>query len=106
MVSWFKIKQNNTKSIFYDFQIELAIQLNKPLFVHERDAHEDLISILDQFKTKLPAVLIHCFTGTAQQALAYLDKGFYIGLTGKLQLLTKLKKEIGNLPLFFCIVMC
>ncbi|KAJ8972314.1 hypothetical protein NQ314_000229, partial [Rhamnusium bicolor] len=64
--------------------IELAIELNKPLFVHERDAHEDLIEILDTFKGKLPPVLIHCFTGSSEHALAYLDKGFYIGLTGYL----------------------
>ncbi|XP_018579380.1 uncharacterized protein LOC108917319 [Anoplophora glabripennis] len=64
--------------------IELAIELNKPLFVHERDAHEDLLRILDDFKGKLPPVLVHCFTGSSEHALAYLDKGFYIGLTGYL----------------------
>lgn len=77
--------------LYFEFQIELAIELDKPLFVHERDAHDDLITILDQFKTKLPAVLIHCFTGTAQQALAYLDKGFYIGLTGRYAVIEKCK---------------
>lgn len=64
------------------FQIELAIELNKPLFIHERDAHEDLLQILDEFKGKLPPILVHCFTGSSEHALAYLDKGFYIGLTG------------------------
>lgn len=64
--------------------IELAIELNKPLFVHERDAHEDLLQILDEFKGKLPPILVHCFTGSSEHALAYLDKGFYIGLTGYL----------------------
>ncbi|KAJ8962802.1 hypothetical protein NQ318_001201 [Aromia moschata] len=64
--------------------IELAIELNKPLFVHERDAHEDLIEILDKFKGKLPPVLIHCFTGSSESALIYLERGFYIGLTGYL----------------------
>ncbi|XP_023016884.1 3'-5' ssDNA/RNA exonuclease TatD [Leptinotarsa decemlineata] len=64
--------------------IELAIELKKPLFIHERDAYEDLIKLLEEFKTTLPPVLIHCFTGTSEQALGYLDKGFYIGLTGYL----------------------
>jgi TatD DNase family protein len=62
--------------------IELAIEINKPLFVHERDGHDDLLEILDQYKGRLPPVLIHCFTGTAEQALTYLSRGFYIGLTG------------------------
>ncbi|KAJ8910788.1 hypothetical protein NQ315_015129 [Exocentrus adspersus] len=64
--------------------IKLAIELKKPLFVHERDAHEDLLQILDEFKGKLPPILVHCFTGSFEHALAYLDKGFYIGLTGYL----------------------
>lgn len=65
-------------------QLELAVELNKPLFVHERDAHEDLLSILNEYKGKLPPVLVHCFTGSCEHALAYLNNGFYIGLTGYL----------------------
>ncbi|KAG5897292.1 hypothetical protein JTB14_011457 [Gonioctena quinquepunctata] len=64
--------------------IELAIELNKPLFVHERDAYEDLTEVLEEFKSNLPPVLVHCFTGTSEQAVGYLAKGFYIGLTGYL----------------------
>ncbi|XP_045476862.1 3'-5' ssDNA/RNA exonuclease TatD [Harmonia axyridis] len=64
--------------------VELAIELNKPLFVHERDAYDDLHKILDEYSGKLPPVVIHCFTGTDQQALGYLSKDFYIGLTGYL----------------------
>jgi TatD DNase family protein len=74
------------------FQIELAIEINKPLFVHERDGHDDLLEILDQYKGRLPPVLIHCFTGTAEQALTYLSRGFYIGLTGYL---CKDKSDVG-----------
>ncbi|XP_056645947.1 3'-5' ssDNA/RNA exonuclease TatD isoform X2 [Diorhabda sublineata] len=72
--------------------VELAIETNKPIFVHERDAHEDLLKVLDEYSAKLPPVVIHCFTGTQDQALAYLDKGFYIGLTGYL---CKDKSDVG-----------
>lgn len=72
--------------------VELAIETNKPIFVHERDAHEDLLKVLDEYSAKLPPVVIHCFTGTQEQALAYLDKGFYIGLTGYL---CKDKSDVG-----------
>ncbi|KAF2897755.1 hypothetical protein ILUMI_08418 [Ignelater luminosus] len=65
-------------------QISLACELHKPLFVHEREAHEDLLEILGQYKDRLPPVVIHCFTGTTEQAVTYLDQGFYIGLTGYL----------------------
>ncbi|CAG2063507.1 unnamed protein product, partial [Timema podura] len=64
--------------------IQLACELHKPLLVHERDSHEDLLEILDKYKDQLPLVVIHCFTGTAEEAQRYLDKGMYIGLTGYL----------------------
>lgn len=54
------------------------------MFIHERDAFDDLCAILDKFKGSLPPTVIHCFTGSAQQAKAYIDKGFNIGLTGYL----------------------
>ncbi|XP_060520430.1 3'-5' ssDNA/RNA exonuclease TatD isoform X2 [Cylas formicarius] len=68
----------------FEKHVRLAIELKKPLFLHERDAFENLIEILDKYKSNLPPVIIHCFTGTVEHALAYLTKGFYIGLTGYL----------------------
>jgi len=68
-------------------QIELAIELGKPLFLHERDAHPTLLEILDRYRDKargtlpVPAV-VHCFTGQPQALHDYLDRGFYIGITG------------------------
>lgn len=63
-------------------QIELSIELEKPLFLHQRDAHEDFLSILDDYRGQLPKTVVHCFTGTAAQAQDYLERGFYIGITG------------------------
>ncbi|CAI4220732.1 unnamed protein product [Auanema sp. JU1783] len=63
-------------------QVELACDLHRPLFIHERDAHEDMVTILEEFKEKLPPAVIHCFTGTADQAKKYIEMGLYIGLTG------------------------
>lgn len=56
------------------------------MYIHERDAHDDLLEILRPYEQRgtLPAVFIHCFTGTEEQAKAYLDHRFYLGLTGYL----------------------
>lgn len=63
-------------------QIELAEELELPLFLHERDAHEDFATILRRAKPpELPAV-VHCFTGSAQELRTYLDMGLHIGITG------------------------
>jgi Tat protein secretion system quality control protein TatD with DNase activity len=52
------------------------------LFIHERDAFDQMTKMLSAH-TDLPPTVIHCFTGTADQAKAYLDMGLYIGLTGQ-----------------------
>ncbi|OQR83406.1 hypothetical protein THRCLA_10948 [Thraustotheca clavata] len=62
-------------------QLDLACTLNKPLFLHERLAHEPFIAALKS-KENLPPACVHCFTGTAEEARVYLDMGFYIGITG------------------------
>ncbi|KAL7727392.1 hypothetical protein ACLKA6_003050 [Drosophila palustris] len=64
-------------------QLHLAIRLNKPLLIHERSAQNDVLEILDKFEN-LPPVIIRGFMGTAEEALKYLDRRFYISLTGYL----------------------
>ena len=68
----------------FEKQLELACKAQKPLFLHERDAHDDMVALLNKYKDRLPARVIHCFTGTPQEAKTYLDLGCYIGLTGYL----------------------
>jgi TatD DNase family protein len=63
-------------------QVELACSVNKPLFLHEREAASDLLAILDNFSGRLPACVVHCFTGSAAVAQQYIERGFYVGITG------------------------
>ena len=64
----------------FELQVQLAQKLDMPLFLHERDAFEQQLSVLYSV-TGLKGVA-HCFTGTQEQMLAYLDLGLYIGVTG------------------------
>lgn len=66
----------------FEKQVQLAIEVKKPLFVHERDAHSELMSVMKKYEDQLPPTVIHCFTGNREQAQTYLSQGFYIGLTG------------------------
>lgn len=68
----------------FETQVQLACDLNKPLLLHERDAHQDLLDILNKYKDRLPSIVIHCFTGTCEQAQSYLEMGMYLGMTGYL----------------------
>ena len=61
-------------------QLELASELGLPVFIHDRDSGDDLLSIVSDF-SNLKAV-VHCFTGTSDLLTKYLDLGLYIGVTG------------------------
>ena len=63
-------------------QMALARELELPVIVHERDAHEDGLAIIKQF----PEVtgVFHCYSGSAQMALELTKLGWYIGFTGVL----------------------
>lgn len=65
-------------------QIELAKELGLPVIFHCRMAHDDLIEIISnfQFPTSKPKGVIHCFTGTWEQAQKYLEIGFCLGFNG------------------------
>jgi TatD DNase family protein len=63
-------------------QLTLAIETGKPLFLHQRDAHEDFISILGEYRSVLPKGVAHCFTAGAAELETYLDLGLAIGITG------------------------
>ena len=62
-------------------QLELAARLGKPVFLHQRDAHEDFLAILREHGARHEGVA-HCFTGGATELAAYLGLGLAIGITG------------------------
>ena len=93
----FKEKQ---KEIFLG-QIKLAEELNLPLVLHCRKAHNDLLEIIKEQKIKNKKKLrgvVHCFTGSWNQAKEYLNMGFYLGFNGIIYKLN-LKEVIKKTPL-------
>ncbi len=61
--------------------LQLAQEVNKPLFLHQRDAFDEFIEILDTHAPDVPT-LVHCFTDGPTEVQALLDRGYYIGVTG------------------------
>lgn len=64
----------------FESQLQLAMELKLPTFIHDRDSDGELLAILKNF-SNIQAV-IHCFTGSASLLREYLDRGLYIGITG------------------------
>ena len=63
----------------FEAHIELATRHDFPLFLHQRDAHVDFMECMKSCEQ--PAV-VHCFTDTEEALLSYLERGWYIGITG------------------------
>ena len=66
----------------FEAQLKLACELRLPVFLHQRDAHDDFVSMLSEYRRDLVGAVSHCFTGTVDQALEYATMGMYIGITG------------------------
>lgn len=63
-------------------QLELAAEVGKPVFLHQRDAHADFCAILAEFRGRLRAGVAHCFTGGPGELEDYLALDLSIGVTG------------------------
>jgi TatD DNase family protein len=66
----------------FEAQLKLACELELPVFLHQRDAHDDFVSMLSGYSRELAGAVAHCFTGSMDQALEYTAMGMYIGITG------------------------
>jgi TatD DNase family protein len=63
-------------------QLEIAAETGLPVFLHQRDAHDDFVEVLEPMLPKLSRAVAHCFTGEHESLREYLAMGLYIGVTG------------------------
>ena len=68
------------QKVIFKRQIELALKLNKPVIIHDREAHGDSLEIISQYP-ELRGVF-HCYSGSAEMAKELLKKGWYLGFDG------------------------
>lgn len=67
----------------FEKQLQLACEIDKPVFLHQRDAHSRFLPILKTFRNELKhGGVVHCFTGEKDELYDYLDMDMYIGITG------------------------
>ena len=82
-------------------QLELAIETQKPLFLHERAAFTRFNEIMSDYAESLPKAVVHCFTGNLSEAKFYLDQGYYLGFTGAIsdqRRFAHLKEVVAYVP--------
>lgn len=66
----------------FSAQVDLAAELQMPLFLHQRDAFEPWFDILSPYLDKVPAMVAHCFTGSKAELTQCISADMYIGITG------------------------
>jgi TatD DNase family protein len=83
----------------FRLQMELARELDMPVIVHEREAHEDGLKIVDEFPTVKG--VFHCYSGSLEMAKELIKRGWYIGFTGVLTFKNARKaiEVAANIPL-------
>ena len=76
-----EIFKQEQKKVFLE-HLNLAKELDLPVIFHCRMAHQDLITTLQHYNNTAFKGVVHCFSGTIEQAKKYLEMGFYLGFTG------------------------
>ena len=66
----------------FERQVELAKNLDLPLVIHDREAHDDILTILKKALPFPVGGVMHCFSGNLHYAKKILDLGFYISIPG------------------------
>lgn len=66
----------------FEQQLELAVETGLPLFLHQRDAHQEFIELLRRYRQRVVGGVVHCFTDNRQALEDYLAQDMYIGITG------------------------
>ena len=63
-------------------QLTLAVDLSLPVIIHTREAFAETLAVLEPFRSDLDHVVLHCFTGTENEAQEALDRGYWISFSG------------------------
>jgi TatD DNase family protein len=66
----------------FEKQIELAIKLNLPIIVHDREAHKDTFDIIKKYSKMGLRGVLHCYSGSVEMVREYVKLGFFIGFGG------------------------
>lgn len=76
---WDENPPRNIQLDIFEKQLILSNELNLPVIIHDRAAHQDTLQLLKKHK---PRGVVHCFSGSVEMAKQIIDLGMYIGLGG------------------------
>ncbi|MBO8159968.1 TatD family hydrolase [Thermosyntropha sp.] len=82
-------------------QIKMAHEIGKPVVIHDRDAHQDVLNIIKQEKAGKNGGIMHCYSGHLPMAIELMKQGFYISFAGPVTFnnARKTQEVAANIPL-------
>jgi TatD DNase family protein len=81
---YYDFSPKETQIHAFESQIELAIELNLPIIVHNRESNEDMMEIIRKYKVKGLRAQFHCFAGSVDDARELIEAGHMISFTGNI----------------------
>ncbi len=86
---------------WFDRQMSLAKELNKPMVIHSRDAAKDTIDMMKEAGSRDMSGVVHCYSYSLESAKIFLDMGFYLGIGGVVTFQNgkKLKEVVEYTPI-------
>ena len=102
-LDYYYSKDNMLKQIeIFELQLKLASKYNLPVIIHSRNATDDMLKILKNYKLK---GVIHCFSGSIETAREFIKLGYFLGIGGVLTFKnSKLGEVIKNVPLEYILL--
>lgn len=96
---WPEPSHDIQKDVFIE-QVKMAVELDVPIDIHDREAHGDTMDILRKYGKGIRGVF-HCYSGSLEMAEELIKMGFYIGFTGTMVFpkSKKLKRIVSELPM-------
>ena len=85
----------------FELQMDTALDLHLPVIIHDRDAHDDILRIVNKRKSRPQNGVIHCFSGDYKLAMEFIELGYYISIPGTVTYKNAIKtQEVAkNIPI-------
>jgi len=81
---YYDFSPKDIQKVAFEAQINLAIHLNKPIVVHNRESNEDVMAMINKYYEKNLRAQFHCFAGSGNDARALIQMGHFISFTGNI----------------------
>lgn len=91
----------SVQKVWFERQMELAKQIQKPMIVHSREAAKETYDMMKAVKAHEAGGVVHCFSYSKEMAKQFIDMGFFIGIGGVVTFKNskKLKEVVSYVPL-------